>query len=199
MKHRLFTVFLISSFILTVVGCAPDAPKKEDQQEDFTEVKKDSETKPLLQDTVSKPDAEEESGHSLPEINESESSKETPAKEHATKVGVKVSPINMKVGRVTQKLNDFDLMGYAAEEVALIHKEKCDGENCGDKIELKNYNSEKSINVVVNVKWKDAVGKQEQYRTYTVKPEALLYLGCGMSCSEEKSKYNWKIVSATYN
>jgi hypothetical protein len=49
---------------------------------------------------------------------------------------------------------EFDLMGYAAEEVALVRKEDCEGVNCGNKIQIQNFNPEKSIIAVVMIKWK---------------------------------------------
>ena len=115
-----------------------------------------------------------------------------------TKASTSVT-INRDLGIKLQHETEFDLMGYAAEEVAILKKENCDGENCGIKIQLQSYNSDKSIVTVVMIKWKEGGEKKSELREYKLKPEALISIGCSHSCDDDNTKYTWKIVSAKYN
>lgn len=106
--------------------------------------------------------------------------------------------INRNIGVKLENEKEFDLMGYAAEEVAILKKEECLGKNCGHKIQLQSYNSEKSIVTVVMIKWKEESGKKSELREYKLNPDSKIDIGCSHSCDADNVKYTWKIVSAKY-
>lgn len=120
-------------------------------------------------------------------------------KNQETVVVLNTPTINRKLGTKLSEESDFDLMSYAAEEVALLKKENCKGEDCGTKIELESISSDKVIVAVVMIKWKEGSNKKKELREYKLKPESTIDIGCSQSCGEDGTRYAWKIVSAKYN
>ena len=190
----IFTVFLF-------IGCTPDSKDQEEAQESRIEEPQDSKTDTIqdsniLIDETTEIEREAESNVEAQRGAETKGEPKEP-NETAEKKMKDVS-INRNVGVKLKAENEFDLMGFAAQEVALLRKEECEGQNCGKRIQLQNFNSEKQIVTVVMIKWKKKDVKQSELREYKVKAESVLDLGCSSSCDAIDGKYTWKIVSAKY-
>lgn len=106
--------------------------------------------------------------------------------------------INSEIGTELTQEKDFDLMGYAAQEVVLLRKIDCEGEDCGKLVQMQNYNHERAIDAIVQVKWKVGKNKFETLREYEIKAGDVLDIGCTRNCDLNGEKANWKIVSAKY-
>ena len=208
MKHlnclapALFSLFLVSA-------CASNSDEHQEEVEVLNEEPVSIEISiPEDSATATKNKGDEAvNQEEVPSVEGENSKSSVPAKtsqeltNQGTTKGKKASTvsINRSVGVKLSKESEFDLMSFAAEEVAILKKEACEGENCGSKVQLQSYNSEKTIVAVVLIKWREGSDKKNELREYKLKPESLLDIGCTNSCDAEGGKYNWKIVSAKYN
>lgn len=97
--------------------------------------------------------------------------------------------------------DDFkgDLMTSAAEEVYIEKKGKCGNEDCGKKIILVNMNQDKSIDVAVQISWKENDNKINKKRSYNLKSSQKLEIGCSSKCDVDNFTIKWNIIGATYS
>lgn len=97
--------------------------------------------------------------------------------------------------------DDFkgDLMTTAAAEVSLEKKDKCGNNDCGKKIILVNMNPDKSIEVSVEIIWKENEIKIKKKRSYKLKESQKLAVGCSSMCDTEMTKIKWNIIGAVYS
>jgi len=100
-----------------------------------------------------------------------------------------------------QIADDFkgDLMTSAAEEVYIEKKGKCNNEDCGKKIILVNMNQKKSIDVAVQISWKENDNKISKKRSYNLKSSQKLEIGCSSKCDVDNFTIKWNIIGATYS
>jgi len=115
---------------------------------------------------------------------------------------VKTKTYNFIVaGAGKQVEDDFkgDLMTDAATEVYIEKKGKCGNEDCGKKINLVNMNEYKSIEVAVQISWKENDKKIIKKRSYNLKSSQKLEIGCSSNCDAGETTIKWSIIGATYS
>jgi hypothetical protein len=209
MKHLKSVLPIFISFYL-ITSCSPNAEESDEKVEVYTEEPTPSEIVAEGDSIVSLDSlgadaaSQEEDSKVLQEETPVDDKSESTFTDHSIQEMVNTkqadaTSINRNVGVKLSKETDFDLMSNAAEEVAIVKKEKCVGEDCGDKIQLQNYNPEKTIAAVVMIKWKEDSNKKKELREYKLKPSALIDIGCSQSCDGNDERYAWKVVSAKYN
>ncbi len=207
MKHLKNILPLFFSVAL-ITACAPNVDESNDEVEVYNEEPISPEVM-IEEDSIFRKDTattDFESTETNSEVTEEEVSAdiqvettELANKNQETVVAVNTPAINKKEGVKLSKESGFDLMSYAAEEVALLKKENCEGGNCGTKIQMESISSNKTIVAVVMINWKEGSTKNKELREYKLKPESTIDIGCSQTCGEEGIRYNWKIVSAKYN
>lgn len=203
--NPILTLFI---FVTLFAACAPNPQESKEEVEVYIEdpVATDDNTPVEAEPTTDSAEVvaettEQTNTKSVDEKEKVDVKAELPdsAEKNQEVVVSKTPTINRKLGTKLSKESDFDLMSYAAEEVALLKKEDCEGEDCGTKIELESISSDKVIVAVVMIRWKEGSKKNKELREYKLKPVSTIDIGCSQSCGEDVTRYSWKIVSAKYN
>ena len=165
-------------------------------------------------DTIPMEDDKAEKANSTNQVNansettnkpvEETSENPDPVKKETVK---KTQPVKTKTynfivaGAGKQVADDFkgDLMTNAATEIYIEKKGSCGNEDCGKKITLVNMNEYKSIEVAVQISWKENDKKIIKKRSYNLKSSQKLEIGCSSMCDTEKTKIKWSIIGAVYS
>lgn len=107
--------------------------------------------------------------------------------------------INDKQGKEVDNSQNGELLSDAATEVAIIKNSPCGGENCGSIVRIRNYNSDKIIEVLIEINWKEDGVKTKKKRSYLVSAGDIIEIGCSKKCiDDEVLVLKWKIIGARY-
>ena len=107
--------------------------------------------------------------------------------------------INSDEGMKVTKDAPGELLGDAPSEIALVRSGECGGTDCGKIVHLQNYNSEKTIEVLVQIEWKENDEKVKKKRSYFLDAEEKVEIGCSKKCiNDDKITIKWKIIGARY-
>ena len=165
-------------------------------------------------DTIPMEDDKAEKANSTNQVNANSETKSKPVKETSENPDplkketvkknqpVKTKTYNFIVADAGKQVaDDFkgDLMTDAATEVYIEKKGKCGNEDCGKKINLVNMNEYKSIEVAVQISWKENDKKIIKKRSYNLNSSQKLEIGCSSKCTENKTTIKWQIIGAVYS
>ena len=134
--NSILTLFIFATLI---TACAPNSEEIKEEIEVYNEepVASDEDTQVEAEPTI-------DSANVVTETPEQTNTESTEEKEKAdvksemtdlakknqeTVVDLNTPTINRKLGKKLSEESDFDLMSYAAEELALLRKENCKGED----------------------------------------------------------------------
>lgn len=107
--------------------------------------------------------------------------------------------INNKQGKEVENNLKGNLLSDAAAEVTIIKGSPCGGENCGKIIHIQNYNSDKNIEVLIEINWKEDGVKAKKKRSYLVSAGDKVEIGCSKKCNDDEViVFKWKIIGANY-
>jgi hypothetical protein len=106
--------------------------------------------------------------------------------------------INTNLGQKMKPDQKGELNSLASEDVYLERKGVCLTDACGKKVELVNLNEQKSIEVLVQITWKEGSSKQLEMRKYILQKDSRQWIGCTKSCEDENVEIKWSLVGAVY-
>lgn len=191
LKNTTLLTFLIVFFI---ISCGPSEPSPNDADTEWIESNDSLNFNRVPDETLDTLDQtktdESSSKVSKGKALNAATSKKVPA----TTDGF----INQQAGQIMDVKTEGNLNTFAIEDIYIKKRNDCPGSNCGKTVYLVNLNTQKTIEVLIQISWKADEKKEKQIRSYRVKKDDSLFIGCSQTCNSEKDNVKWNIIGAGY-